>query len=149
MNIQTHIIKHTGNSKAREGETRERIMSGKRCYSYKNKVWRSESWRMQKPWTEKRKKFIWASFLARHKSFKFIFSNSLLQQTSLNLLAGRFVVNFYIVSRERWSNIWLYKWGVISFIGHAFKLSVDDVELSIWEDEDVTFYIPWIQCELN
>ena len=30
----------------------------------------------------------------------------------------------------------------MSLICHAFKLSVDDVELSIREDEDVTFHIP-------
>ena len=42
------------------------------------------------------------------------------------------------------SKLCLCKWEVISLIGHAFKLSVDDAELSIWEDEDVTVLnIPW------
>ena len=40
----------------------------------------------------------------------------------------------------------LCKWGVISLISHAFQLMVFDVELSIWEDEDVTFNIPWTRC---
>ena len=48
----------------------------------------------------------------------------------------------------------LYRWEVISLTGHAFKLSVDDVELSIREDKNATFHIPWtwcppVNCELN
>ena len=30
----------------------------------------------------------------------------------------------------------------LSLIGHTLKLMVDDVELSIREDEDITFHIP-------
>ena len=30
-----------------------------------------------------------------------------------------------------------------SLISHAFKLTVNDAELSMWEDEDVTFNIPY------
>ena len=40
----------------------------------------------------------------------------------------------------------LCKWGVISLISHAFQLTVNDVELSNWEDEDVTLNIPWTRC---
>ena len=48
----------------------------------------------------------------------------------------------------------LFKWEIISVISHTFKLSVDDVELSIWEDEDVIFHILWawhfpVNCKLN
>ena len=40
----------------------------------------------------------------------------------------------------------LCKWEVISLISHAFQPTVNDDELSIREDEDMTFNIPWTRC---
>ena len=51
------------------------------------------------------------------------------------------------------SKLCLCKWEVMSLISHAFKLTVHDFELSTWEDEDLTFNIPWawylITCQLR
>ena len=48
---------------------------------------------------------------------------------------------FVLLSKES-----LCKSMTVLLIGHTLKLSVDDVELSIWEDEDVAFHINWTQC---